>query len=193
MPGGGKHIGTRLLPRQLQRDFSGKLGGEVNVLIVPSFRAGLHGDRGDLRIHRFDPHPDNTLICLAFERAHDIGGVVRDVFCDDRAVMVHYRNRRLVNLIHGALKMLLDIVLPKRNRRRVRIAHRFDTTGGDHGNSDQRRKNFCLHIGYNPIEKAARVKHDYNFWRRLDFTGVVSALRADFEPQARHYSKQANS
>ena len=95
---------------------------------------------------------------------------MRDVFRDNRAIVVHHRNRRLVSLIQGALKMLLDIVLAKRDRRRVRVAHRFDATGGDYGNSNQRRKNFCLHIGYNPIEKAAHVKHDCIFVR-LDKLG----------------------
>ena len=86
-------------------------------------------------------------------------------FRDDRAITIHHRNRRLIDLIQGARITSLDTVLAKRDGRRMRVAHRFDTTGGDNGNSNQRRKNFCLHVGYNPIEKAARVKHDCIFVR----------------------------
>ena len=153
-------------PRQLQRDFLFQLVREVNVLIAP-FRAGFHDDRGDSGIHHFDAHPDITLIHLALQRAHNIGGVVRNEFRDDRPIVLDDLHRRQIDLIHGARITSLDAVLAKRDRRRVCVAHRLDTTGGDNGNSDQSREKFCLHIGDNPIEKTARVKHDC-FFVRLD-------------------------
>jgi uncharacterized protein len=79
-------------------------------------------------------------------------------------------HRRLINLIHAARITSLDLVLHQRHPGFFCVGHGGETTRGNDGQSGTRRKNFCLHIGYNPIEKAARVKHDCIF-ARLDKHG----------------------
>ena len=156
-------------PHQLQRNLLFHLVRQFNVAVAP-FRTGLHDDRGGTGIHRFDAQPDVALVHFALQRAHDIGGVVRNEFRDDRSIVLDDMHRRLINLIHAARITSLDLVLHQRHPGFFCVGHGGETTRGNDGQSGTRRKNFCLHIGYNPIEKAARVKHDCIF-ARLDKHG----------------------
>jgi len=126
---------------------------------------GFHVNRRDSGIHRFDAHPDITLIHLALQRAHAVGGVVGNKFRDDRAIIIHHRNRRPIDLIQGARDNAPRHCPCQRDRRRVRIAHRFDTTAVTMAIPTSTAKIFVFILTTIQSKKADRVKHDCNLLR----------------------------